>query len=181
MKNKQLNNIDIDGLRAYTQQVTHKPEDAISKYGIVAHWRGGVHSEIHTLNQQLGQTQIQKNFTFDVGEPEELLGNNAYPTPQDYLLGGMAGCMMVGFVANATAQGIRLDDVALTIKGDLNLRGFLGVDPDAPVGFHEIRFHFDITGDGTQEQYNEIIRKVQKLSPNYRTISDAVRVTAVAV
>ncbi|MCW1891342.1 OsmC family protein [Vibrio chagasii] len=37
----------------------------------------------------------------------------------------MAGCMMVGFVAGASARGIRLESVKLTIKGALDLRGFL--------------------------------------------------------
>lgn len=180
MSQQHLNGINLEALRAYTRQITDVPGDAVSSYGIEAHWCGGVHSEIRTLNQRLGQTEIQKNFHFHVGEPEQLLGDNVYPTPQDYLLGGMAGCMMVGFVAGATAAGIRLDAVTLTLRGDLDLRGFLGVDPDAPVGFAEIQFHFEVVGSGTQAEYDRLIADVRKNSPNYRTISDAVTVTAAA-
>ena len=56
----------------------------------------------------------------------------------------MAGCMMVGFVASASARNIKLDEVKLTIKGALNLRGFLNVDVDAPVGFAEVQFNFAV-------------------------------------
>lgn len=176
-----LNGIDLEALTTYAEQVAAVPGDAVSSYGIEAHWRGGVHSEIRTLNQRLGDTLIEKDFRFDVGEPEQLLGDNRYPTPQEYLLGGMAGCMMVGFVAGATSNGIRLDEVKLTITGDLDLRGFLGVDPQAPIGFAELKFNFQVKGSGTQAQYDEIVASVQQYSPNYRTIADAVKVTAVSL
>ena len=179
MSSLPLNGIKLDDLAAYTQVITDHPEQAISEYGIVAEWRGGVHSEIRTLNQYIGGKEVVKDFSFHVGEPKELLGNNAYPTPQDYLLGGMAGCMMVGFVASASARNIKLDEVKLTIKGALNLRGFLNVDADAPVGFAEVQFNFAVKGDGSQAQYDEIIAGVQQSSPNYRTISDAVKVSAI--
>ena len=179
MSSLPLNGIKLDDLAAYTQVITDHPEQAISEYGIVAEWRGGVHSEIRTLNQYIGGKEVVKDVSFHVGEPKELLGNNAYPTPQDYLLGGMAGCMMVGFVASASARNIKLDEVKLTIKGALNLRGFLNVDADAPVGFAEVQFNFAVKGDGSRAQYDEIIAGVQQSSPNYRTISDAVKVSAI--
>ncbi|PQJ47170.1 osmotically inducible protein OsmC [Vibrio campbellii] len=179
MDNSPLNGIKLDDLAAYTQVITEDAAQAISEYGIVAEWKGGVHSEIRTLNQKVGGKEIVKDFSFEVGEPEELLGNNAYPTPQDYLLGGMAGCMMVGFVAGASARGIKLDAVKLTIKGALDLRGFLNVSEEAPVGFDEIQFQFEVKGEGTQADYDEVIASVQQFSPNYRTISDAVKVSAI--
>ena len=179
MSSLPLNGIKLDDLAAYTQVITDHPEQAISEYGIVAEWRGGVHSEIRTLNQYIGGKEVVKDVSFHVGEPKELLGNNAYPTPQDYLLGGMAGCMMVGFVASASARNIKLDEVKLTIKGALNLRRFLNVDADAPVDFAEVQFNFAVKGDGSQAQYDEIIAGVQQSSPNYRTISDAVKVSAI--
>ncbi|PMO40193.1 osmotically inducible protein OsmC [Vibrio sp. 10N.222.52.B12] len=179
MDNSPLNGIKLDDLAAYTHVITEDATQAISEYGIVAEWKGGVHSEIRTLNQKVGGKEIVKDFSFEVGEPEELLGNNAYPTPQDYLLGGMAGCMMVGFVAGASARGIKLDAVKLTIKGALDLRGFLNVSEEAPVGFDEIQFQFEVKGEGTQADYDEVIASVQQFSPNYRTISDAVKVSAI--
>lgn len=179
MDNSPLNGIKLNDLAAYTQVITEDATQAISEYGIVAEWKGGVHSEIRTLNQKVGGKEIVKDFSFEVGEPEELLGNNAYPTPQDYLLGGMAGCMMVGFVAGASARGIKLDAVKLTIKGALDLRGFLNVSEEAPVGFDEIQFQFEVKGEGTQADYDEVIASVRQFSPNYRTISDAVKVSAI--
>ncbi|NQY30120.1 MAG: OsmC family protein [Flavobacteriaceae bacterium] len=176
-----LNGINLDGLEQYVKLITEKPAEAISSYCITAKWLGGVNTEITTHNQMVGSKEINKNFKFTIGEPEELLGKNAYPTPQEYLLGGLAGCMMVGFVAGASSKGIKLESVSLTITGDLNLRGFLNVDETAPVGFEEIQFNYDVKGDGTQEDYDAIINNVQQFSPNYRTITDNVKLSVIKV
>lgn len=171
-----LNNINLQALRQYAALITEKPQEAIASYGINAIWKGGVVTEIYTLNQKVGSKEVVKNFKFNIGEPEELLGNNAYPTPQDYLLGGMAGCMMVGFVILASDKGITLDSVKLKIIGDLNLRGMLELDANASVGFEELQFRFDVKGNGSQDDYDEIVKHVQKISPNYRTMSDPVKI-----
>ena len=169
-----LNGINLKGLQEYTDLIRKEEQEAYSSYGITATWQGGVNTKITTHNQKVGSNEIQKNFSFEIGEPNELLGDNSRPTPQDYLLGGLAGCMMVGFVAGASSKGIKLNEVKLHITGTLDLRGFLNVNPESPVGFDTIEFSFDVNGDGTHEQYNEIINNVRQFSPNYRTITDKV-------
>ncbi len=171
-----INGINLEGLAQYTELITKQKEEAISAYGITAEWIGGTRTKVSTHNQKIGSTEIVKDFNFTIDEPNELLGNNNFPTPQDYLLGGMAGCMMVGFVVGASTKGIKLDSVKLQITGALNLRGFLNVDKSAPIGFDEIQFSFEVKGNGEQEQYDEIIKNVQQFSPNYRTIADKVSV-----
>lgn len=171
-----INNLDIQALKKYTAVITENPEEAISSYGITAVWKGGTKTEIRTHNQKVGSKEIVKNFNFMIDEPQELLGSNEYPTPQDYLLGGMAGCMMVGFVILASDRGISLDSVELTITGALNLRGMLELDETVPVGFGELQFNFNVKGSGADSDYKEIIEHVQKISPNYRTIIDHVKV-----
>ncbi|MEN0055217.1 MAG: OsmC family protein [Mucilaginibacter sp.] len=176
-----LNGINLEGLNAYSQLITEKPDEAISTYGVTAKWLGGVKTMIHTHNQNVGTKEAVKDFNFTIDEPEELLGSNSFPTPQDYLLGGLAGCMMLGFVVGASAKGIALQSVELRINGNLNLRGFLNIDSSAPVGFDQIEFNYAVKGSGTQDDYDEIIKHVQQFSPNYRTITDAVKILATKV
>lgn len=175
---KMINGIDTEGLQQYIDTITDTPSEAISKYGIKAEWKGGVKTKITALNQKVGKTEIEKDFQFTIDEPNELLGTNSYPSPQEYLMGGLAGCMMVGFVAGASEKNIELQSVTLTIKGDLNLRGFLSVDEKAPVGFEELKFNYEVKGTGTQKDYDAIIENVRKTSPNYRTMTDNVKMTA---
>lgn len=85
--------------------------------------------------------------------------------------------MMVGFVAGATSKGIKLDSVNLTIVGNLDLRGFLEVDPNVSVGFEELQFNFEVSGSGTEEEYAAIAEHVRKVSPGYRTIAEPVKIS----
>jgi uncharacterized OsmC-like protein len=172
-----LNGINLEGLNTYANTISEKPEEAISAYGVTAKWLGGVKTQIQTHNQKVGSAEIVKDFHFDIDEPEELLGSNSNPTPQDYLLGGLAGCMMVNFVAGASQKGIKLESVELKIKANLDLRGFLNVGDHVPIPFEKIFFNYEVKGDGTQNDYDEIIKDVQHFSPNYRTISDAVNLS----
>ncbi|MGH1518699.1 OsmC family protein [Chryseobacterium sp. JK1] len=169
-----VNGINLEGLQSYVDLIKKEPNEAVSSYRIQAEWQGGVKTKITAENQCVGSTEIQKDFIFNIDEPVELLGSNSYPTPQDYLFGGLAGCMMVGFVVGASERNIILESVKLTIKGNLNLLGFLNIDPKASVGFEKIEFNFEVNGNGSQKDYDEIIAHVQQFSPNYRTISDAV-------
>ncbi|WP_435262989.1 OsmC family protein [Tenacibaculum sp. nBUS_03] len=174
-----INKINLEGLNSYRDVITKEEKEALSSYGITAEWQGGVNSKITTHNQKVGSSEIKKDFSFEIGEPNELLGDNSRPTPQDYLLGGLAGCMMVGFVVGASNNNIKLDDVKLHITGTLDLRGFLNVNPESPVGFDTIEFSFEVKGNGTQEQYDKIINDVRQFSPNYRTITDNVKMKLV--
>ncbi|MEJ5056085.1 OsmC family protein [Sphingobacterium sp. MYb382] len=172
-----LNKINLEALNKYKKLITTKPEEAIAKMGVTANWKGGVNTEITTHPKSVGSAQIEQTFKYIIGEPEELLGDNQHPNPQDYILGGLAGCMMVGFVASASAKGISLDSVRLEIIGQLDLRGFLEIDPAVSVGFENLQFNFVVEGNATQEDYKAIIEHVRKISPGYRTIADPVQIT----
>jgi uncharacterized OsmC-like protein len=66
----------------------------------------------------------------------------------DLLLGALAACAQITCQMVAAAMGIELDKVEVTVEGDLDLRGTLGVSPDAPVGFSAIRVSFDLDAPG---------------------------------
>ena len=57
MSNAPLNGLNLEDLSAYTKVITDDATQAVSEYGIVAEWKGGVHSEIRTLNQKVGGTE----------------------------------------------------------------------------------------------------------------------------
>lgn len=171
------NNFNLEALGEYVEVITNNPAEAIASLGVTANWKSGVTTEITTHPKKIGSNVIEKQFKYLIDEPKELLGNDLYPNPQDYILGGLAGCMMVGFVAGATTKGITLESVSLTIVGELDLRGFLEVSPDASIGFETLQFNFLVKGSGTQEDYDAIAQHVRKISPGYNTIANPVKIT----
>ena len=70
----------------------------------------------------------------------------------DMLLEALVACAGVTLKAVATAIEVPLQDGNVTAEGDLDFRGTLGVDREAPVGFAEIRLRFDIGTDAPQEK-----------------------------
>jgi uncharacterized OsmC-like protein len=57
----------------------------------------------------------------------------------DLLLGALAACTQITCQMVAAAMGVPVERIAVEVEGDLDLRGTLGVDREAPVGFAAIR------------------------------------------
>src|ERR1043165_7001251 len=76
----------------------------------------------------------------------------------DMLLEALVACAGVTLKAVATAIGIELKEAKLRAEGDLDFRGTLGVDREAPVGFREIRLAFDIVSDAPQEKLDQLLK-----------------------
>jgi uncharacterized OsmC-like protein len=71
----------------------------------------------------------------------------------DMLLGALSACAQLSCQMVAAAMGIPTERIEVTVEGDLDLRGTLGIARDVPVGFVSIRLHFDITApQATAEQ-----------------------------
>jgi uncharacterized OsmC-like protein len=61
--------------------------------------------------------------------------------------------------------------------GDLDLRGFLGISEEVPVGYKNIRVYFKIEAEVSEDQQEELITMAQKYSPVFNSIAKAVPVT----
>ena len=113
----------------------------------------------------------------DADEPEVLLGQDKGPNPVEYLLTALAGCLTSSLVYHAAAKGIHVRGVESRLEGDLDLRGFLGLSKEVPVGYQEIRVSFRIDADITAQEKQELIESAQKYSPVFNTLSSPTRVT----
>jgi uncharacterized OsmC-like protein len=170
-----LNNINIAGLSEYANEVKENNIEGKATYGVVLNWVSGTKTTVKTKNMVLGQHKLVRDFEFTIDEPTQLLGVNCAPNPSEYMLGGLAGCMAVTFMAGATLMNIEIDQLQIEVDGELDLRGFLGVDKDIDAGFPELKFVYHVKGNGTQEQYNTLMERVRKHSPNFNTMKNEVR------
>src|SRR5436190_13077998 len=80
----------------------------------------------------------------------------------DMLLEALVGCAGVTLSAVATALSIPLRNATIRAEGDLDFRGTLGVSKDVPVGFKEIRLHFDLDTDATEEQLATLLHLTER-------------------
>lgn len=102
-------------------------------------------------------------------------GTGALACSGDMLLEALAAC--AGVTLRSVATSLELD-VAGTVRveGDIDFRGTLGVDKEAPVGFQAIRVVFELEHDATQEQLDTLLRLTARYCVVYQTLADGVRV-----
>lgn len=88
----------------------------------------------------------------------------------DMLLEALVACAGVTLKAVSTALDIKLRGAAVSAEGDLDFRGTLGVDREAPVGFAAIRLRFDVDTDAEQEKLDQLLKLTERYCVVYQTI-----------
>jgi uncharacterized OsmC-like protein len=80
----------------------------------------------------------------------------------DMLLASLAACQEITLRMVATAMGIELRDVEITVEGDLDFRGTMGVDPETPVGFQQIRTSVRFDSDAIPERLQRLAARAER-------------------
>jgi uncharacterized OsmC-like protein len=81
----------------------------------------------------------------------------------DLLLGALAACAQITCQMVAAAMGIPTESIHVTVEGDLDLKGTLGISKEAPVGFENIRVNFDVRApQATEEQLSALRAKTEQ-------------------
>lgn len=175
MSANMINGIDTDALAAYAEQVKADKVAGIVKFSVVSDWKGGTKSVAKVSGWEIGGQPLAKNFEIVADEPLELLGKNEAPNPQELLLAAMNACMTVGYVATAAMLGVKLTSLQIRSSGELDLRGFLGLDETVKPGYDSLDYEVIIEGNGTSEQFQQIHDTVTKTSPNRWNVANSIR------
>ena len=88
----------------------------------------------------------------------------------DMLLEALVACAGVTLKAVSTALDIPLKSGHVSAEGDLDFRGTLGVDKEAPVGFRQIRLRFDVDTDVPQDKLDQLLKLTERYCVVYQTI-----------
>jgi uncharacterized OsmC-like protein len=171
-----VNGIDTDAVHTLIESVEDNPAQGMTHWQVASTWQGGMHSRARVDSFAIGGASVPRRFSIDIDEPLELGGGNAYANPQEYLLAGLNACMMVGYSALCALQGITLQKLEITTEGDIDLRGFFGLDPSVAPGYRELRTRVVIKGDGSEDQLRKIHELVLATSPNFYNVTRAVAV-----
>jgi uncharacterized OsmC-like protein len=170
-----VNGLDLAALGEVVEAVEKDASVGKAGFEVQTRWTGQTRSETTVDGFTLGGERITRSHKIVADEPCELLGTDSAPNPQELLMAAVNACMMVGYVAGASLKGINLESVEIRTQGELDLRGFLGLDEAVPPGYETIDYEVLIKGDGTPEQFEEIHQTVMKTSPNYFNISRPIR------
>jgi uncharacterized OsmC-like protein len=104
------------------------------------------------------------------------LGDKA-ANPVEHLLHALASCVTTTMVYDAAARGIPVDAVESTLAGNLDLRGFLNLDPNVRKRFKNITVNVHVSGNLSDEQKAEVVRLGSQFSAVYDMVTNSVPVT----
>ena len=100
---------------------------------------------------------------YDAGAHQGVGGSGSAACSGDLLLGALAACAQITCQMVAASMGISTTHIAVTVEGDLDLRGTLGISKDVPVGFENIRVRFDVdASNATADQLRGLREKTEQ-------------------
>jgi uncharacterized OsmC-like protein len=169
-----VNGINVDDLTALRARVKQDASKGKTTWRVTTTWQGQTRSRADVSGFAIGGEEVSRRFSFDIDEPYELGGSNAFANPQEYLIAALNACMTVGYVAQCAIRGITLTQLKIETEGEIDLRGFLGIDPNVPPGYENLRYTVRLRGDGTEEQFAEIHEAVMVTSPNFYNVANVV-------
>ena len=172
------NGIDTPTLFATLDAVKAQPDLAKFQFRVSNRWMKGTNSRsrMEMFKGAGGEHAHVGETTFEADHPAVLVGEDKAPTPVEFLLHALAGCITAGIANIAAARGVTLTEVTSRIEGDIDLLGILGLSNQVRNGYQKIRATFDIKGDAPPEKLRAIVEQSRARSAVYDVLTNGVPV-----
>jgi uncharacterized OsmC-like protein len=109
--------------------------------------------------------RVGSGHKLTVDEPEALGGANVAANPIEYALTSLGSCQAITYQFWAAHLGIKLDKVEIDIEGDLDVRGFFGIDDRVRPGLSAARLRVRLSGPEQAIRYRELAEAVDAHCP----------------
>ncbi len=106
-----------------------------------------------------------RHHALTVDEPAGIGGSDSGPTPVELVLAALGTCQEITYRAFATALGIPLEGVAVTVEGDIDFRGFFAIDETVRPGFGALRIKVDLQSTASTADRARLIAAVNRHCP----------------
>ena len=170
-----VNGIHMDTLNGTVNAIEQDPDLGACKFRASNKWLGGNHNCTTVTGFYGARQEIahQQQFELHADEPPILAGNDEGANPVEHLLNALAACVTTSMVAHAAVRGINIEELESELEGDIDLRGFLGLDDDVPKGFTDIRIKFRVKADVDNM---DRLKRLTAYSPVFNTLTQGVNV-----
>jgi uncharacterized OsmC-like protein len=162
----QLNEVNLAAVGALVEAIQGDASKAKTTWAAHVTWNGAFTSE----------SKVRGFEPVPSDEPAALGGTDQAPNPVEQLLGALGNCLAVGYAANATVAGIPIDELSIDLKGDIDLKVFLGL-AEGHAGFDSITATVHLKSPASPEDLATLHQKVQATSPVGHTLSSSVPLT----
>jgi len=169
-----LNGVSVTRLGQTVAAIQQNPALAQFRFRARNQWKQGAQSKA-TISGFHGTCQELRHevpFVLEADEPPVLLGQDTAASAGEYVLAGLSACLTGTLAYHAAARGLKIEAIRSEYEGDVDLHGFLDLDPEVRNGFREIRVKLQVKGDVDEATARELLRK----SPIYDTLANPVRI-----
>ncbi len=136
-----------------------------------------VFKAVAEAKEGLATKVVSRDFEITLDEPADLGGTDTGMNPVEALLGSLAACKSIVVRAFVKKYRINLKSIRVEVEGDLDPEGFLGINKEAKIGFSELRSHFYIEADNTQEEIERYLDFVERNCPVQDTLTRVAKIT----
>lgn len=174
-----VNGVNVEKMVATINLLKEKPELARFTFRAKNKWVNGAHSQTEIDGfYGAGQEQKREKPHVLVGdEPAALLGEDHGANAVEAVLHALASCLAVGFIYNAAAQGIKVEELTFNLEGNIDLQGFLGLSKEVRPGFGDIKLSYKVKSNAPREKLEELCQYVQDTSPVLDIVKNSVPVS----
>ena len=168
------NGVNVEALLGAREVLKDAPEAAQFTWRAECEWMGGVHSRSTVAGFfGLGEEQSHnKTFSIEADHPPQFAASDNAATPVEIVLSALASCLTAGVAAVAQNRNIQVHSIKARVEGDMDIYGILGVDADVRNGFSNVRIHFDIKAEATQDEIAALVAQSQRRSAVFDIIAN---------
>jgi uncharacterized OsmC-like protein len=141
------------------EQYKTNPESALKTFTIVSSTTGDDPTRVRVRTAGGGETPLGE---WDVAAHPMVGGPDDVPCSGDLFLASLAACQEITVRMVAAAMGVTLERLDITIEGDMDFRGTLGVDRNAPVGFTAVRTKIALTADAPADRLERLVQRAEQ-------------------
>ena len=173
------NGVDTAKLFGTLDAVKAQPAAAKFQFRASNRWLAGTHSRT-TISEFYGageEREHERTFTYDADHPAVLVGGDHAPTPVEFLLHALAGCLTAGIGNIAAARGVHLTEVESSVEGDIDLLGIFGMSDEVRNGYQQLHVQFRIKGDADDETLRGIVEQSRQRSAVFDVLTNGVPVS----
>jgi uncharacterized OsmC-like protein len=178
---EQLNDVNVDAMKAATQAFRDNPALARRNVKVRASWLRGTKTMIEIGEQYADGKRVTpatRKFVVTADAPPALGGVDAGPSAPELLMAALAHCLTAGIATNAALFDVPIDGLDIEMDGAIDLRGAFGLDKTVRNGISDIKYTVTIHSSAPEEKVRRCKETIDRKSAVLDSIANSVNVTS---
>lgn len=158
IKGPVINGVPTGQLLEVIDSIGQNAEHAQFQFRVNNRWIDGSinRSRLDEMFAEGCERHHDQPFELNNDEPRLIAGEDTAPTPVEYVLHALAGCLTTTMIYHASVQGVVIESVESFLEGDIDVRGFFGLSDKVRKGFSQVRVRMQVKSEASVESLREM-------------------------